>query len=441
MNKIWVILKREYLTRVKNKMFLIMTLVGPILIGAFYAGIFLIASRDAGDKSNKQILFTDKSGFFHLNEDSIGNFHFQQAASGRENALKDVAQGKFDGYLEINDRDLQELDSVNWISRQTLSVLKSEKVSSWLSNRVYTQRLNNLGISKGKLDSLKPVASVHNIEIDDQGSLKNSSSLAKSGVGMFLAFVVYMFIFIYGSMIMRSTLEEKSNRIVEVIVSSVKPFQMMMGKILGVALVGLTQFAAWVLLSIVVISGISASIGKEAISQTQQIPTAMPGGPGAAIAQNIPQDNTMLDAFLNLPFGQIIFVFLIFFVGGFLLYSSLFAAIGSAANQETDTQQFMMPISLPLVFGFVIAQTAVFQDPHGPMAKLFSMIPLTSPVVMVVRSPFGVPWSEIIISSLILIATFIFFVWITGRIYRIGILMYGKKPSWKDLGKWIFRKN
>jgi ABC-2 type transport system permease protein len=440
MNKIWVILKREYLTRVKNRLFIIMTLLGPLLIVLFYGGIILVATRDGSDKQVKQILYKANAEFFKGKIDSIQNFRFTNTALNKEDALKKVSSGAFDGYMEIADYNLQNLDSVQWISKNTLSVVQTESISEWLSGKVYHQKLQNLGIRKGQIDSLKPKAHISTVEIDDKGSLKNSSNLAKSGVGMFLAFIVYMFIFIYGSMIMRSTLEEKTNRIVEVVISSVKPFQLMMGKILGVALVGLTQFAAWVIISFGLITVLSVAIGAKLASGAQHMPKGMPSSTAGmpALAQG---GGDMLEAFTNLPFGQIIFVFFIFFVGGFLLYSSMFAAIGAAANQETDTQQFMLPISLPLIFGFVIAQTAVFQDPNGPTAKLFSYIPFTSPVLMVVRSPFGIPWSQVLISALILLFTFVFFVWMTGRIYRVGILMYGKKPSWRQLGKWIFRKN
>jgi len=439
MDKIWVILKREYITRVKNKMFIIMTLLGPILIALFYGGIFLVATQDASDKKIRHALFKDNNGFFADKLDSFDNYKFKTTTLAKSEALKKVSSGEYDSYLEINDKELQTIDSIDWVSKKTLSLLQSEKLGNLLASKVYKTRLQNIGLSKGKIDSLKPAASVHTIEIDENGGLKNSSSMAKSGIGIFLAFVVYMFIFIYGSMIMRSTLEEKTNRIVEVVISSVKPFQLMMGKILGVALVGLTQFAAWIVLSLGFMTVISAVIGGKMIETAQKLPTGMPG-PGAALSKNA-AGGQMLEVFSNLPYGQIIVIFLIFFLGGFLLYSSMFAAIGSAANQETDTQQFMMPISLPLVFGIVIAQTTVFQDPHGPMAKIFSLIPFTSPILMVVRSPFGIPWSEVALSALILIATFVFFVWMTGRIYRIGILMYGKKPTWRELGKWIFRKN
>jgi ABC-2 type transport system permease protein len=438
MNKIWVILKREYLTRVKNKTFIIMTFLGPILIALFYGGIILVATNDASDQSVKNVLYTDNSNFFQNKLDTIGRYHFIKAPDNHEEALKKVSTGEFTALLEINDRELYKIDSVQWVSTKTLSLLQKEKITDWLAEKVYAERLKNMGISQGAIDSLRPKASISLIEVKEDGSLKSNSSAIKSGIGFAMAMIVYLFIFLYGSMVMRSAMEEKTSRIVEVVVSSVRPFQMMLGKILGVAAVGLTQFIAWIVLTIVLTIGITTVFGSQILSKAQQSSQAMPG---AGAAAKMPVDNNIFDALFNLPYMEIVFVFIVFFLGGFLLYSSMFAAIGAAVNQETDVQQFMLPISLPLVFGFVIAQTAVFQDPNGPMATIFSIIPFTSPVVMVVRSPFGVPWQELALSITLLILTFIFMVWVTGRIYRVGILMYGKKPTWKQLGKWIFTKN
>ena len=254
-------------------------------------------------------------------------------------------------------------------------------------------------------------------------------------------------------MVMRSAMEEKTNRIVEVIVSSVKPFDLMMGKILGVAAVGLTQFVAWIVLAVGLVFGISALFlnsgngmsTQEAVQKGIEARTGMAtvgvdggavaGESGSGVARDLAAEFT--EPLSNLPYFEIIAVFLLFFVGGYLLYSSFFAAIGSAVNQESDVQQFMMPVTLPLVFGFVIAQTVALKAPHGAMAKLFSMIPLTSPIVMVVRAPFGVPFGELALSFGLLVLMFVLMVWLSSRIYRIGILSYGKKPTWKDLWKWL----
>jgi ABC-2 type transport system permease protein len=260
------------------------------------------------------------------------------------------------------------------------------------------------------------------LELNDDGDMEKTSSALKSGIGFALAFVIYMFIFIYGSMVMRSAMEEKTNRIVEVIVSSVKPFELMMGKIIGVAFVGLTQFIAWITLSVAFVTALSQYItGGKSIETAEMSSLSASEIKGMELLAGL--DN--------------ITVFVLFFLGGYLLYSSIFAAIGASVNQETDVQQFMLPVSLPLVFSLVIAQSVVFQAPNGKLAQIFSMIPLSSPVVMSVRAPFGVPIMEIISSFVILLISFLIMVWLTARIYRIGILMYGKKPSWKDFLRWI----
>lgn len=441
MHKVWVVLKREYLSRVNNKTFLIMTFAAPVLIAVFYAAIFFVATRNAEDNEPRTVLYSDQSGFFGQKLDSLGNFRFKPFTGSETAAMEQVKTDKVFAFMDLKDRDLKSIDSVRWISRQTLSIMQTEKVSNHLATLVYKDRLGKLGLSKGTIDSLSPKSKLSLVEIDASGDLKNSSTGLKSGIGMGLAIVIYFFIFIYGSMVMRSAMEEKTNRIVEVIVSSIKPFQMMMGKILGVALVGLTQFAAWIILSMVLIGVIGGSLGAGTM---KQMPAA---GPGMEMQAKVAGDvagqmnEGIMGAISNLPFAQIIAVFLLFFLGGYLLYSSMFAAIGSAVNQETDVQQFMFPVSMPLVFGFVIAQSVVFQDPNGSLARIFSYIPFTSPVVMVVRSPFGISWSEILLSFALLAATFVLFVWLTGRIYRVGILMYGKKPTWKQLISWIFMKD
>jgi len=440
MRKIIVILKREYFTRVKNKTFIIMTFLAPLLIAAFYAAVFYVATRDANDKEARKVLCIDESGFFAPRLDSISNYHFESYSKGSERALTEVKNYQAYAILEIKDRDFNRLDSVKWISEQTPSLMQSEMISNKLAGLVYKERLQKLGMRKSTIDSLSPKTSLKMVEMSKSGELKSSSTGLNSIVGMGLAIVIYIFIFLYGSMVMRSAMEEKTNRIVEVMVSSVKPFQMMLGKIIGVALVGLTQFAAWILLSVVLIIGVTATIGSNAVKNA-------PAGMGTtaqekAMEQAAGQMNDgIMGAVANLPYGQILTVFVLFFLGGYLLYGSFFAAIGSAVNQDTDVQQFMAPVSMPLVFGIIIAQSVVFQNPNGSLAKIFSMIPFTSPVVMMVRAPFGVPWSEILISGLILTATFLLMVWISGRIYRVGVLMYGKKPTWKELGKWVFSKS
>ena len=255
----------------------------------------------------------------------------------------------------------------------------------------------------------------------------------KAAVGSIAGYFIMLFIIIYGTMVMRSVIEEKTSRIIEVIISSVKPFQLMMGKVLGTALAGLLQFMIW----IVVITGIffflvaffDVNLATDnANMTTEQL---------ATISESSNQIQMVFIEFLKLPLLSIILLYIFYFIGGFLLYSSLYAAIGAAVDNETDTQQFMMPVIMPLILGIYVGFATVLNDPHGPVSVLFSHIPFTSPIVMLMRIPFGVSWWEILISMSILIITFIFMIWFASKIYRIGILMYGKKPTYKDLYKWL----
>lgn len=441
MKNIWVILKREYLTRIKNKTFIIMTFLAPILITAFYGGAIYVATKGAEDNTHKTIYLSSNNALVQKIDRKFDNFEFinEPNLSTEGNAISnkinsDIEEGKVNGWLIISDQDLSNLDSTELIVKEAFSVNQKNTINEFLKAQITKQILQTKGISQSILDSAQVKGGISMIEENESGKLEKSSSELKSGIGFIMAFIIYFFIFMYGSMVMRSAMEEKTNRIVEVIISSVKPFQLMFGKILGVALVGLTQFFAWILLSLVFVLG----IGKY-LSSGIKIPQNMPQGSmnNQQAIQSLVDQNDLIGHLQTLPYAQIIVVFLLFFLGGYLLYSSLFAAIGAAVNQETDVQQFMLPVSLPLVFGLIIAQSVVFQAPNGHLAKVFSMIPLTSPVVMAVRVPFGISWSEIFTSAAILYLTFFIMVWISAKIYRIGILMYGKKPTWKDFAKWI----
>jgi ABC-2 type transport system permease protein len=415
MKNIFVIFKREYLTRVKNKTFIIMTFLAPLLMVGFYAATIYIATETGDDDRTKTVYVSDNNPELLLSHNPPANYVLLPAPSDSDSALAHVERGLVHAWLNVEDRDLRSVDSATYYTSETPSITEKETLKEWIRNKATQRQFARLGLREGQIDSLQSSCNLETKEVTGQGDVKESSSGLKSGIGFALAFMIYIFIFVYGSMVMRSAMEEKTNRIVEVIVSSVKPFDLMMGKILGVAAVGLTQFVAWIVLAVGLVFGISALFLNSGNGMTTEF----------------------TEPLSNLPYFQILAVFLLFFVGGYLLYSSFFAAIGSAVNQESDVQQFMMPVTLPLVFGFVIAQTVALKAPHGAMAKLFSMIPLTSPIVMVVRAPFGVPLSELALSFGLLVLTFVLMVWLSGRIYRIGILSYGKKPTWKDLWKWL----
>ena len=423
MRNIWVVLKKEYLTRIKNKTFIVMTFLAPVLIALFYGGAIYFATVGAEDTSEKTVYFQAPYWDLESDELSFEDYTFVTALSSTETMLKEIEDKKMSGWLQINDRDLRNLDSAELVGGASLSVTELQKLNNHIKTRAHEYLLMQSGISDSTLRRTEVNGGIKALEINEKGDVANSNTTLKSAVGFAMAMIIYMFIFIYGSMVMRSAMEEKTNRIVEVIVSSVKPFDLMLGKILGVALVGLTQFFAWIILSVTLLGGLSYFFSSGGNSMPQE-------------AQNLPV-NELISGFNSLPFGDIIVVFVLFFLGGYLLYSSIFAAIGAAVNQETDVQQFMLPVSLPLVFGFIIAQSVVFKSPNGQLAKIFSMIPLTSPIVMAVRAPFDVPLTEIIGSFILLLLTFIFMVWLSAKIYRVGVLMYGKKPSWKDLWRWI----
>ena len=409
------------------------------------------------------MMVTDQSK--RLSFGKVGNYNlvgtqintrseYNQAQERIDTAALNVKLGLVDAWLIIEDQDLNQLDSATLYANETPSLIEMESINTFIKQQAKNGNMLKMGIRQSAIDSLEAQGSIALKEVGSSGEIETSSSGLKSGIGFMLAFMIYMFIFVYGASVMRGALEEKTNRIVEVIVSSVKPFHLMMGKILGIAAVGLTQFLAWIVLVLVLGTVGGTLLGKSQLKQISgKAQTAMSidssfaaaqSGDPSAVAQpmgnpvaNMVEAGGLMDAFQSMPVGQILIVFLMFFIGGYLLYASMFAAIGAAVNQETETQQFMMPITLPLVLGFVIAQTVALKAPNGSTAQLFSMIPFTSPIVMVVRAPFGVPMSEILMSFGILTITFIGMVWLTSKIYRIGILSYGKKPSWRDLWRWL----
>lgn len=427
MKNILLILKHEYITRVSKKSFIIMTLLGPVLIGLFYGSIAGISYYQLNKKETRAVLVHDP--YLSLNKQLPKSETFEFSfVSSEEDGKKMVNQDEADLVLDIKN---QAGDSIGIVAKKSLSISDKGELKALLSDHYFNQHLAEKGLNAEMIDSMKT-----KIHMSDQLiSGKSSATEIKSGIGYIGAFIIYLFIFMYGVMIMRGVTEEKNNRIVEIIVSAVRPFELMMGKILGVALVALTQFMAWIILSGVLLTVLSIALGIEAGASS---------GAVAAAQQNAPQQLGMLteimDQLRSLNFAKIITGFLLFFFGGFLLYSSLFAAIGSAVDSDTETQQFMFPVSMPLIFGLVIAQVAVLKDPNSSLAVWSSMIPFTSPVVMMVRLPFDISWLEIISSVVILYGSFFVIVWLAGKIYRIGILSYGQKVSYKQLFKWLRMK-
>jgi ABC-2 type transport system permease protein len=417
-----------------------------LLIVLMYGGV-IVAGLKSVDLKKIQVI--DESGSFVGKFKNSESFNFEFIKKDINNAKKDLQNSKSDALVFIPKNILDNAKGVKIFSENSVTVELQSSVEKIIEKEIETIKLTNAGIKLDILESSKMNVSSETINIKEGGESK-SSSIAATAIGYICAFLIYMSVFIFGAQVMRSITEEKTSRIVEILISSVKPFQLMIGKIVGVAMVGLTQFILWIVLSFGVITAIG-TVFSEKLSGVQKTmsSTQMASLPpeaqemakkqmsgGSMISTVAPE---LFSALSTLPIATIIISFLFYFLGGYLLYSSLFGAVGSAVDSETDTQQFMLPITLPIIAAFMIAQF-VIRDPNSSLAFWTSMIPFTSPIIMMVRIPFGVPTWQIILSIVLLIGGFIFTTWIASRIYRVGILMYGKKVTWKELGKWIFYK-
>jgi ABC-2 type transport system permease protein len=444
MSKIFLIIQREYLTRVKKKSFIIMTILGPLLL----AGIMIVPIWLSMQKPSQQkIQVVDDSYLFRdlIPEKEFIDFNYPEMSL--EKAQEDFYMSDFDAILYIPHNILEGGRTIKFFYKKQLGIATEQYIASTVSKMMY-----NVVLAKNKVDlSLIKEAEINSKfdviteKLEATGKSKKTNTGLYMAIGLGAAVLIYIFIFLYGVQVMRGVMEEKTNRIVEVILSSVKPFELMMGKIVGVALVGLTQFLLWVVLTTTLYSIAGITILKDIdIKQIQQKEEVIKVGANLDYAnmKKIEQPNVVTEIwndFKGVDIVSILFCFLFYFLAGYLMYSALFAAVGAAVDNEADTQQFMMPITIPLVFSFVIAQT-VMQDPESSMAFWFSIIPLTSPIVMMVRLPFGVPAWELALSMGLLVLGFVFTTWLAARIYRTGILMYGKKVTWKELGKWLFYK-
>lgn len=444
MKNIFLVLKREYLSRVTKKSFIVMTILGPVLIGAMYA---LIGWAAVSSISNKKIEVLDESGLFKGKFQNSKDISYTYIDGSIDEAKKNFKKSGFDALAYIPADILDNPKNVKIFSEKGVSLELQSGVERTIEREIEKIKLTEAGITQKVLEDAKMNISTETISLSEEGE-KSSSAGAATAIGFFLAFLIYMSVFIYGAQVMRGVMEEKMNRIVEVIISSVKPFELMMGKIMGVALVGLTQFLLWIVLTFAVTTATTTFIGDKfsstALSEEQMknMPPEVKEQMKEQMKNQMPMAGgvgKVMKALKTLPYATIIICFIIYFLGGYLLYSALFGAIGSAVDNETDTQQFMLPITIPIIASFIFAQF-VMRDPDGGLAFWTSMIPFTSPIIMMVRIPFGVPVWQIILSVSLLIGGFVFTTWLAARIYRVGILMYGKKVTWKEISKWIFYK-
>ena len=436
MSIISLIIKREFIAKVRNKSFIVMTFLSPLL----FVGIALFVGYLSSMKADtKQIAIHDESGKF------VGDFLAKNKPSEEYNYLdlsavdlltlkKSIVDEAYEGVLFIpKTKDNATLENqIQFISNESPSISFIEK-----TQEIIAKKMTLTNLEEAHLDTL----AIHQAEADVTINLKKASgeqslkglNEIKIAIGGAFGYLIMMFIIIYGNMVMRSVIEEKTNRIIEIIISSVKPFQLMMGKIIGTSLAGILQFFIWAIIGLSLLFSASVFLGAN-VGATNQIPPEMMQSAQQEMASTA---QMYIAEILNLPIATILSCFVIYFIGGYFLYSSFYAAIGAAVDNETDSQQFLLPIIMPLVLGVYIGFFTVVNDPHGTVATVFSMVPLTSPIVMLMRIPFGVPLWQIALSITILFATFFLVVWFASKIYRVGILMYGKKPTWKELYRWL----
>ncbi len=459
MNKIRLITSREYLTRVRKKSFIIMTLVGPLL----FAAIFVLPAWFAkmGDKGVTRIAVVETDAYGAPLPDSLqffrdvipdkGNMQFDYLNNmGLEEILGTYAATDYDGVLHLS-QSLISAGSravVEFYYRKPPSVSMESHISTSLEKYLFDNKLIVKNIPAEVIQSLETNISLNRINWENWPEMEEDATDIKRGIGVVVGLLIYFFIFFFGAQIMRGVMEEKTSRVVEVIVSSAKPFQLMMGKIVGVGLVGLTQFLIWVVLTFGIVAVAQQFIIPDAssISTVQAAPASIMDQ--EAIQQTVTEQpdistsevsnlaNNLFSQLEQINIMYILIAFLFYFLGGYILYGSLFAAIGAAVDNETDTQQFMLPLTIPLLISmFVMFNTSM--NPSSQMSVIFSMIPLTSPIVMMARIPFDIPVIEVVASAAILVLTFIGTTWLAGKIYRTGILMYGKKVTYRELWKWI----
>lgn len=436
MSKLSLIIKREFIAKVRNKSFIVMTFLSPLL----FVGIAVFVSYLASMKADtKQIAVHDETGLFVADfmakNKKDSEYLYLDLSVLDVKALKDsITQERFEGVLQIpKTASIAELDKkIQFISNDSPSITFIEEVQDILDKKI-----TQLNFQSAKLDTVAIHKAQSNISISlskasGEESLKGLNEI-KIAIGGAFGYLIMMFIVIYGNMVMRSVIEEKTNRIIEIIISSVKPFQLMMGKIIGTSLAGILQFLIWAIIGLGLFLGASLFFGVN-LGPTSKVPPEVMQAAQQEIASTA---QLYLAELWNLPIGTLLTCFVIYFIGGYFLYSSFYAAIGAAVDNETDSQQFLLPIIMPLILGVYIGFFTVINDPHGTVATIFSIVPLTSPIVMLMRIPFGVPLWQILLSIVLLFGTFLLVVWFASKIYRVGILMYGKKPSWKELYKWL----
>ena len=434
MSKIWIIIQREFMTRVKKKSFILLTILMPFIFAALIMVPLMLATIE-GDEQ-KTVMVVDKTGRYVGSLKSTANYAFVPTADNKDEFYTEDSE--VEAVVQITADLAKNPKAVTIYSPREVKAELLSYVETCLGEQVRREKLSAYNIPELEtiIADIQTDFHVATVKRNAEGDETSSNTYIAMTAGFIFTFLIYMFVMSYGGMVMQSVMEEKTNRIVELMVSSVKPFQLMMGKIIGVALVGFVQLAIWgVMLSIILVVcgsvfGLSTAPAAPAVAGADAQMAAMAQQAGGGEAAEI------MSALMGLPYAELGIMFVLYFVGGYLLYASFFAAVGASINAQEDSSQFIMPVVLIMVFGLYAAMYSA-ENTNGPLAFWASMFPLTSPIVMMVRIPFGVPWWEEVLSLGLLFATSMAFVWISARIYRVGILMYGKKPSLREMLKWV----
>lgn len=433
MNKTLLVLKREYFSRIKKKSFLLMTIITPLIIPTLMGGLIYFAIQQKDSKKDT-IYVVDESK--RLEFKNSRNYEYITLDSDLESAKTVYQESDAFALIYIPDFGIENPAGFTIYSGGNPSINILNSIEWDIEKQIEQIKIQESGLDSTIVANLKTDVSLRSINLSESGEESVSSSKATFWIGYLGGFIIYIFIFIYGGQIMQGVIEEKNSKIVEIIISSVKPFQLMMGKVLGIASVGLSQILIWILLISVLSSGILAYFG---ISHPSTMAVEQ-------MTQNIPQEEIQAQAsqmqeiaeiVYSIPYAYIAITFIFYFIGGYLLYGALFAAVGSAVDSLAEAQQFTFPISVPLLIAIFGLFIFILEDPNSSGSFWLSMIPFTSPVAMMGRIPFGVPVWELVLSMVLLIAGFVFTIWMAGRIYRVGILMQGTKVSYKTLFKWF----
>lgn len=432
MGKVWLVIKREYLSRVQKKSFLLATILTPLVFPAIM-GVFLwIAVGESSSSALRIIEVVDENNLFFLESSEQYAFSFSNATVEDAKAL--VQNGERFGFLYIPKIDLTKPVGITYYAEKNPSMGLVSSLESNLKRRIEEQRLFESGIDPEVINAYRTKVAIQSITLDNTGDEKVSDATVNYAIGFMAGILIYIFIFIYGNQIMQGVIEEKSSRIIEILISSIKPFQLMMGKIIGIGAVGLTQFLIWVVL----IGGISSIVmGYFGLQMPQQQMMELSNPELGQIMNGDDNIYNIIQTIQGINFLQLTLTFVFYFLGGYLLYGAFFAAVGAAIDAPSEAQQFMLPITIPLLIGYMGLFVFVLNDPNSDVSFWLSVIPFTSPIAMMGRVSYGVPFWDLALSMGLLIAGFLFSTWVAGKVYRIGILIHGTKVNYKTIWRWI----